>query len=52
MFAQALIERGMLESASLGIANFITGVGDVVQAQPYLTIAVVVVAGLLLVRRR
>lgn len=52
MLAQALIERGMLESASLGIANVVTSVGDVVQAQPYLTIAVVVVAGFLLIRRR
>jgi hypothetical protein len=52
MLAQALIERGMLESASLGIANFVTGVGDVVADQPYLTIAVVVVAGFLLIRRR
>jgi hypothetical protein len=52
MFAQAMVERGMLESASLGIANLITGVGDVVTAQPYLTIAVVVVVGFLLIRRR
>ena len=52
MLAQALIERGMLESASLGIANFISGAGDFVQAQPYLTIAVVIVAGFLLIRRR
>jgi hypothetical protein len=52
MIAQAMIERGMLESASLGIANIVTGIGDAVQAQPYLTIAAVVVAGFLLIRRR
>jgi hypothetical protein len=52
MFAQAMVERGMLESASLGIANVVTGVGDAVQAQPYLTVFVVVVIGFLLIRRR
>ena len=52
MFAQAMVERGMLESATLGISNVITGVGDIVQAQPYLTIFVAVVLGFLLIRRR
>ena len=52
MFAQAMVERGMLESVSLGISSLATGVGDVVQAQPYLTIFVAVVLGFLLIRRR
>ena len=52
MFAQAMVEMGMLESASLGISNLVTGVGDAVQAQPYLTIFIVVVLGFLLIRRR
>ena len=52
MFAQALIERGMLESMSLGIADFFAGLGDFVSARPFVSIAVVVGAGLLLFRRR
>ena len=52
MFAQAMVERGMLESATLGISNVITGVGDIVRAQPYLTIFIAVVLGFLLIRRR
>jgi hypothetical protein len=42
----------MLESASLGIASIVTGVGDVVMAQPYVTITVVILAGFLLLKRR
>jgi hypothetical protein len=52
MFAQAMVERGMLESASLGISSLVTGIGDVAQAQPYLTILLAVVLGFLLIRRR
>jgi hypothetical protein len=52
MLAQAMVERGMLESVSLGISDFVTGVGDIVQAQPYLTVFLVVVVGVLLIRRR
>ena len=50
--AQALLERGMLESASLGVSNIVTGIGGAVGGHPYLTIALIVVLGFLLIRRR
>jgi hypothetical protein len=52
MLAQAVLEKGMLDSASLGISNFVTGVGDIVQANPYPVIGVLVVVLFFLLRRR
>jgi hypothetical protein len=51
LLAQAVLEKGMLDSASLGISNFVTGVGDIVQANPYPVIGVLVVVFFLLLRR-
>ena len=52
MPAQAMVERGLLESAVLGISDVVTGAGEIVQTSPYLTILLVLVVGYLLIRRR
>jgi hypothetical protein len=52
MLAQAVLEKGMLDSASLGISNFVAGIGDIVQANPYPVIGAVVVVLFFLLRRR
>jgi hypothetical protein len=51
MAAQAIVERGVLESAVLGIGEIVTNVGGVVHDYPYLTIALVILAGVLLIKR-
>lgn len=52
MLAQALLEKGLLEGAILGVSNFAWHVGNIVQEQPYLAILVGVVVVYLLIRRR
>lgn len=52
MLAQAVLEKGMLEGMTLGISNFVTEVGDVVDANPYLVIGIGVVVLFFLLRRR
>jgi hypothetical protein len=38
MLAQALLEKGILDSASAGVTTVIIQVGDVFRANPYLVI--------------
>ena len=52
MVAQALLEKGILESATLGVSTFVWHIGNIVQAQPYLTTFIVVAVVYLLIRRR
>lgn len=50
--AQALLERGALDSAILGVSNLFHGISNIAQANPYVTIGVVVVLIYVLIRRR
>lgn len=52
MVAQALLEKGVLESASQGVWNLITEVRSVASANPYLVLGVIAVVLLLLMKRR
>lgn len=50
--AQALMEKGILESASQGVWNLITHVNNIAYANPYLVLGVIAVVLLFLMRRR
>jgi hypothetical protein len=52
MFAQALVERGVLESAALTIADLAVQVGDAVATRTFVAILLVAALGVLLVWRR
>ena len=50
--AQALIEKGALDSAISGVSNFLTRVEVAVVDRPYLLVVLVVILVLLLKKRR
>jgi hypothetical protein len=52
MIAQALVEKGLLDGASLSLTNLFTQAGDLIRARPYLLLALVIVLFLLLRRPR
>ena len=52
MFAQAMVEKGLLDSASMSLSNLFTNVDGIVRDKPYLIIVVTVVIVFLLIRKR
>lgn len=52
MVAQALLEKGVLESAGQGVWNPVTEVRSLAYANPYLVLGVIAVVLLFLMRRR
>jgi hypothetical protein len=52
VFAQAMMERGVLESAALMVVDIASGVGEAVQTRAFVVAVLVVALGFLLIRRR
>jgi hypothetical protein len=52
VFAQALLEKGMLDGAVTGVSGFFNDLTYTVQDKPYLLIIAAIVLALLLKRRR
>jgi ElaB/YqjD/DUF883 family membrane-anchored ribosome-binding protein len=52
MIAQAMLEKSFLDGLSWGVANVVDIVGSLFQQRPWLVVAVAVVIGLLLIKRK